>query len=128
MGELLSLDFHGNLVPFRSCRWKMLNNLNSTRHNDIACKFKHGKANEAYFFTVVPQAYSTAEQMEGSAKSGYWNATGETEQIDHHNEIVGFKRIFVFYWGEAPTAKESSWIERYALCRIIDKEHDEIED
>lgn len=48
--------------------------------------------------------------MEGSTKSGYWKATGETEQIDHHNEIVGFKRIFVFYCGEAPTAKESSWM------------------
>ncbi|XWS58761.1 hypothetical protein CRYUN_Cryun08bG0061800 [Craigia yunnanensis] len=108
-------------------------------------EFNHGrKANEAYFFTLIPQTYGTTQQMERAINGGSWRATGETRQIYHKNEIVGFKRIFVFYEGQAPTAKKSSFVmhefsvnpslvsddepdlraktERYVLCRIIDKE------
>ena len=71
-------------------------------------EFNYRKANEAYFFTLIPQTYSTTEQMERAINGGHWKETGETEQIFHENEIVGFKRIIVFYEGQAPTAKESS--------------------
>ncbi|XP_022719615.1 NAC domain-containing protein 59-like [Durio zibethinus] len=58
----------------------------------------------------MTQTYSITEQIKRAMNGGHWMATGETEQIYHHNEIVGFKRIFVFYEGQVPTVKEASWV------------------
>ncbi|XVE62254.1 hypothetical protein DITRI_Ditri06bG0103400 [Diplodiscus trichospermus] len=77
---------------------------------DLISEFIHGRPNEAYFFTLIPQTYSTTEQMERAINGGCWRAKGQVKKIYHEHEIVGFKRKFVFYEGQAPTAKESPWV------------------
>nr|UBT01622.1 NAC transcription factor 18 [Litchi chinensis] len=54
--------------------------------------------NMAYFFTQVKRGRTT--------KCGHWEASGEEVAVMHEDEVVGFKRRFVFCSGE----KETNWI------------------
>ncbi|GMY20350.1 isoform 2 of nac domain-containing protein 79 [Fagus crenata] len=45
-----------------------------------------------------------------TTKNGYWKTTFEEEEVLGHNIIVGFKKIWRFFWGQEPNGKISDWI------------------
>ncbi|XP_062144917.1 NAC domain-containing protein 92-like [Alnus glutinosa] len=67
-------------------------------------QFKYGKGDEAYYFTNT--------RLNRATKHGYWKETGEDEQVfgGDSDEIVGFKKILNFYWGQEPNGEKSQWI------------------
>ncbi|KAF9587051.1 hypothetical protein IFM89_039737 [Coptis chinensis] len=55
-------------------------------------EFVHGTRKEAFFFTKI-RSNSTR-----SSSKGFWKACDEEKQIVHNNEIIGYKKILVFFW------------------------------
>ena len=45
-----------------------------------------------------------------TTKNGYWKTTFEEEEVLGHNIIVGFKKIWRFFWGQEPNGEISDWI------------------
>ncbi|KAH7548574.1 hypothetical protein JRO89_XS14G0170100 [Xanthoceras sorbifolium] len=76
----------------------------------ILGEFKYGKPNEAYFFSQIDQRHAKGGLIRRTTKSGYWKATGRETNIFYKKKLVGFKRIFIFHFGKAPTGKKTPWI------------------
>ncbi|KAL5800770.1 hypothetical protein ACOSQ3_032402 [Xanthoceras sorbifolium] len=73
-------------------------------------EFKYGKPNEAYFFSQIDQRHAKGGLIRRTTESGYWKATGRETNIFYKKKLVGFKRIFIFHFGKAPTGKKTPWI------------------
>ncbi|XP_022719975.1 NAC transcription factor 29-like [Durio zibethinus] len=83
-------------------------------HEFPTSDFKHGmKKNAAYYFTQTQQKYSKTDRIRRTSRYGYWKACGKERKINRGSGIVGFKKIFVFYWNNEVNwikNKKSSWV------------------
>ncbi|KAJ6845758.1 NAC domain-containing protein 83-like isoform X2 [Iris pallida] len=63
---------------------------------------------EKYFFSHLGEA-----RYRRAARSGYWKATGKDKPVvasGRRNEVVGMKRVLVFFRGKPPRASRTDWI------------------
>ncbi|OVA07916.1 NAC domain [Macleaya cordata] len=66
-------------------------------------KVRYGKKNEVFYFT--------SKEWRGSKTSdGHWEATGEDEKILDGDEVVGFKKVFIFLWRKELIETKSQWV------------------
>ncbi|XXG47086.1 hypothetical protein AAC387_Pa02g1786 [Persea americana] len=81
------------------------------------CKFDPrdlpGDSNqERYFFTTREAKYPNGNRPNRATGSGYWKATGLDKRIvtSRSNQVVGMKKVLVFYRGKAPNGSRTDWI------------------
>ena len=66
---------------------------------------------ERYFFTSRDRKYSKGERPGRTVKdAGFWKATGRQKTIKSDSEIVGFKKMLVFYKGIAKDNTKTNWV------------------
>ncbi|MQM07709.1 hypothetical protein Taro_040555 [Colocasia esculenta] len=67
---------------------------------------------ERYFFNFRQAKYPNGSRPNRASASGYWKATGKDRQIvaSRSNQVVGMKKVLVFYRGKAPNGSKTDWI------------------
>lgn len=67
---------------------------------------------EKYFFSLREAKYPNGNRPNRATGSGYWKATGKDKQIvaSRSNQVVGMKKVLVFYRGKAPSGSRTDWI------------------
>eukprot|EP00268_Persea_americana_P030977 TRINITY_DN3004_c0_g2_i2.p1 TRINITY_DN3004_c0_g2~~TRINITY_DN3004_c0_g2_i2.p1 ORF type:complete len:190 (-),score=32.62 TRINITY_DN3004_c0_g2_i2:179-748(-) len=67
---------------------------------------------EKYFFSIQGTKCSNANHHNKTTHSGYWKATGSEKQIVAcgSKQVVGMKKVFLFYIGEHPNVSKTDWI------------------
>ncbi|RZS28665.1 hypothetical protein BHM03_00062306 [Ensete ventricosum] len=65
-----------------------------------------------YFFNLREAKYTKGSRSNRAARSGYWKATGKDKQITSSrcSQVVGMKKVLVFYQGKPPTGAKTDWI------------------
>ncbi|CAL9120457.1 unnamed protein product [Musa acuminata var. zebrina] len=71
-----------------------------------------GCEEERYFFNLREAKYTKGSRSNRAARSGYWKATGKDKQItsSRGSQVVGMKKVLVFYQGKPPTGAKTDWI------------------
>ncbi|KAJ8458047.1 hypothetical protein OPV22_030973 [Ensete ventricosum] len=72
-----------------------------------------GCEGERYFFNLRKHRYPNGKRSNRAASSGYWKATGKDKQIvaaSGCNQVVGIKKVFIFYRGKPPAGSPTDWI------------------
>ncbi|KAL3834324.1 hypothetical protein ACJIZ3_009060 [Penstemon smallii] len=78
-------------------------------------KFPPLEENILYFFTPRDRKFQRSNRVNRVAGNGNWKATAKDKSVCYNGEVVGFKKVLVFYEGNSKT----NWIMyEYAL-----KEH-----
>ncbi|XP_077212179.1 NAC domain-containing protein 83-like [Tasmannia lanceolata] len=67
---------------------------------------------ERYFFSVREAKYRNGNRSNRATGSGYWKATGLDKPIvaSRGNQVVGMKKVLVFYTGKPPKGARTDWI------------------
>ncbi|KAG9446627.1 hypothetical protein H6P81_012755 [Aristolochia fimbriata] len=67
---------------------------------------------ERYFFTKRESKYPNGNRANRATGSGFWKATGKDKQIvaSRTNQLVGMKKVLVFYRGKPPKGSKTDWI------------------
>eukprot|EP00268_Persea_americana_P062565 TRINITY_DN802_c0_g1_i2.p1 TRINITY_DN802_c0_g1~~TRINITY_DN802_c0_g1_i2.p1 ORF type:complete len:161 (-),score=39.38 TRINITY_DN802_c0_g1_i2:894-1376(-) len=67
---------------------------------------------ERYFFSIREAKYPNGNRPNRATGSGYWKATGLDKQIvaSRSNQVVGMKKVLVFYRGKPPKGSRTDWI------------------
>lgn len=67
---------------------------------------------EKYFFSLREAKYPNGNRPNRATGSGYWKATGKDKQIvaSRSNQVVGMKKVLVFYRGKPPKCSRTDWI------------------
>ncbi|KAJ4843010.1 hypothetical protein Tsubulata_005390 [Turnera subulata] len=66
---------------------------------------------EAFFFAYIERRYPKGKVQRRTTLSGYWKCSGAEKLVqDEKNEVVGYKKTLVFYWGKTSSATKSRWI------------------
>ncbi|XP_008813225.2 NAC domain-containing protein 83-like [Phoenix dactylifera] len=78
-----------------------------------------GKEGEQYFFSLREAKYLTGKRHNRATISGYWKATGKNTPViaSRCNQLVGLKKVLVFYRGKPPHGSRTDWImHEYCLA------------
>lgn len=67
---------------------------------------------EKYFFNLREAKYRTGSRNNRKTISGYWKATGRDKPvvISKNNQVVGMKKVLVFYKGKPLHGSKTIWI------------------
>ncbi|XP_045791690.1 protein CUP-SHAPED COTYLEDON 1-like [Trifolium pratense] len=91
---------------------------------------------EWYFFTTDDLKYKTSTRCIRTTNAGYWKKTGITREIKIKgtNNVIGTKKIFVFYKHYGSHIEKTNWIihqyhainvpdnkRNFVLCRLMEK-------
>ncbi|CAL9120620.1 unnamed protein product [Musa textilis] len=70
------------------------------------------EGNERYCFNRREAKYPNGKLSNRAASSGYWKAWGKDKQIvaSGCNQVVGMRRVLVFYRGKPPTSSPTDWM------------------
>ncbi|CAL9100089.1 ANAC083 transcription factor [Musa troglodytarum] len=77
-----------------------------------------GREEVRYFFSFREATYPSRNRSNPGARSGCWKAAGKETQVvaSRCNQVVGMKKVLVFYRGKPPT--RTDWImHEYRLTR-----------
>ncbi|EHA8589682.1 NAC domain-containing protein 83 [Cocos nucifera] len=71
-----------------------------------------GSEEEQYFFNLRGAKYLNGKRFKRATISGYWKATRKDKPIiaSRCNQLVGLKKVLVFYRGKPPHASPTDWI------------------
>lgn len=67
---------------------------------------------EWYFFSEHNKKYANSERAGRTTRAGQWKVTGKDRKIwdKHGKEVIGVKKILVFYEGRGSNAVKTSWV------------------
>ncbi|KAJ7571548.1 hypothetical protein O6H91_01G166300 [Diphasiastrum complanatum] len=68
---------------------------------------------DQYYFTVRDRKYPTGTRSSRGTEAGFWKATGKDRCIfdsRSSRQLIGMKKILVFYTGRAPRGQKTNWI------------------
>nr|WGW06096.1 NAC transcription factor [Liriodendron chinense x Liriodendron tulipifera] len=67
---------------------------------------------ERYFFTTREAKYLNGNRHKRATSTGYWKGIGADKPIvaARSNQVVGMKKILVFYGGKPPKGTRTDWI------------------
>ncbi|KAJ8475684.1 hypothetical protein OPV22_019411 [Ensete ventricosum] len=70
------------------------------------------EGDERYCFNRREAKYPKGKRSNRAASSGYWKARGKDKQIvaSGCNQVVGMRRVLVFYRGKPPTSSPTDWM------------------
>ncbi|CAL9055631.1 NAC domain-containing protein 83-like [Musa acuminata AAA Group] len=70
------------------------------------------EGDERYCFNRREAKYPNGKRSNRAARSGYWKARGKDKQIvaSGCNQVVGMRRVLVFYRGKPPTSSPTDWM------------------
>ncbi|XP_020693359.2 NAC domain-containing protein 83-like [Dendrobium catenatum] len=74
---------------------------------------------ERYFFYLRAAKYPNGRRVNRAMGSGYWKITGKEKPIfaSKSNQVVGMKKVLVFYHGKAPAGGKTDWfMHEYCLA------------
>ncbi|KAL0924096.1 hypothetical protein M5K25_004902 [Dendrobium thyrsiflorum] len=74
---------------------------------------------ERYFFYLRAAKYPNGRRVNRAMGSGYWKITGKEKPIvaSKSNQVVGMKKVLVFYHGKAPAGEKTDWfMHEYCLA------------
>lgn len=74
--------------------------------------FPGGCKQERYFFYLREAKYRNGNRSNRATGCGYWKATGKDKAIvaSSSNQVVGMKKVLVFYHGKPPRGSRTDWI------------------
>ncbi|EHA8588841.1 putative NAC domain-containing protein 83 [Cocos nucifera] len=78
-----------------------------------------GSEGEQYYFSLREAKYLNGRRHNRATISGYWKATGKDRPIkaSRCNQLVGLKKVLVFYRGKPPHGSRTDWImHEYCLA------------
>ncbi|GJU15657.1 NAC domain-containing protein 7-like protein, partial [Tanacetum coccineum] len=74
--------------------------------------------NDWYFFSRKDKKYLTGSRTNRATAAGYWKTTGRDKAIYSKHDLVGMRKMLVYYKVHAPNGLESDWImHEYRLER-----------
>ncbi|KAL5723099.1 hypothetical protein ACHQM5_006539 [Ranunculus cassubicifolius] len=88
-------------------------------------EFKHGRDNEAYFFTCNnPMKFCNGYRP---TSKGYWKASNGDEEIFDSEEFIGYKKTLVFYLGTPPDGEKTNYVmQEYRLNPCLSSDDSKI--
>nr|XP_010907664.1 NAC domain-containing protein 83 [Elaeis guineensis] len=71
-----------------------------------------GSEQERYFFYLREAKYPNGNRLNRATGCGYWKATGKDKKVLalRSNQVVGMKKVLVFYHGNPPRGSRTDWI------------------
>ncbi|XP_028787052.1 NAC transcription factor 29-like [Neltuma alba] len=109
--KLMALDpsVYTTLPDIDVCKFEPWDLLSLATSAASATKFDDS---ECFFFSPPDYKYAKSTRWNRTTSCGSWKFTGRDRNIREQgtNNVIGIKRILVFYEGRSPRARKTNWV------------------